>query len=95
MSKAFKDATLEFKEKMTTEMRSDCWKIIDQYLRMITNDKKNNLPANVIACEKNFAFSVDGKLILNGMIDRIQMDDDNVIHVADYKTTKNKKYLKK
>ena len=28
------------------------------------------------------------------MIDRIQLDDDNVIHVADYKTTKNKKYLK-
>ena len=30
----------------------------------------------------------------NGAIDRIQLDDDDVIHVCDYKTAKNKKYLK-
>jgi len=28
------------------------------------------------------------------MIDRVQLDADNVLHLADYKTTKNKKYLK-
>ena len=30
----------------------------------------------------------------NGFIDVIQLDDDNIIHVKDYKTTKNKSYLK-
>lgn len=94
MGKAYKAALAEYKDKMTPDMKRECWAIIDQYLRIVSNDKKNNLSANVIAVEKKFDFEVTKNLVLNGMIDRIQMDADNVIHVADYKTTKNKKYLK-
>lgn len=94
MGMAFKSALKEFGDKMTPEMKKDCWVIIDQYLRIVTNDKKNNLSVNVVACEKNFDFELDKNLILNGMIDRIQIDADNVMHVCDYKTVKNKKYLK-
>lgn len=94
MSKAFKDAVTEYKSSMTPEMKKECWGLIDQYLRIITDDKKNNLSANVIACEKNFQLLINENVLLNGMIDRIQIDADDVIHVADYKTTKNKKYLK-
>lgn len=93
MNKAFKDAVIEY-TTMTSEMKKDCWKLIDQYLKIISNDKKNNLSANVIACEKEFKLLIDDKFILNGMIDRIQIDADDVLHVCDYKTTKNKKYLK-
>jgi RecB family exonuclease len=94
MSEAFKNAVAEYKNSMTPEMKKECWGLIDQYLRIVSNDKKNNLSANVLACEKNFQLLIDGNILLNGMIDRIQLDSDNVIHVADYKTTKNKKYLK-
>lgn len=94
MGDAFKSAMREYKDKMTPEMKKECWGIIDKYLRMITKDKQNNLPANVIACEKNFELNIAEKIVLNGMIDRIQIDADNVIHVCDYKTVKNKKYLK-
>ena len=94
MGKAFKKAMVEYKEKMTPEMKKECWEIIDKYLRLITKDKENNSYANVIAVEKKFDFAVAENLVLNGMIDRIQLDADNVVHVADYKTTKNKKYLK-
>lgn len=94
MGRAFKAAMVEFKENMTPEMKKDCWAIIDKYLRMISGDKKNNLTANIIEVEKNFSFPIGENIVLNGMIDRIQIDDDNVVHVADYKTTKNKKYLK-
>jgi len=94
MGNAFKLALAEFKEKMSAEMKKECWAIIDQYLRIITHDKKNNLSANVIACEKPFEINIEDKIILNGMIDRVQIDADNVIHVCDYKTVKNKKYLK-
>ena len=94
MGNAYKSAIKEFGDKMMPDMKKDCWAIIDKYLRIVTNDKKNNLSANVIACEKNFDFPVTEKLVLNGMIDRIQIDDDNVVHVCDYKTVKNKKYLK-
>jgi CRISPR/Cas system-associated exonuclease Cas4 (RecB family) len=94
MGQAFKNAVKEFGDKMTAEMKKDCWVIIDKYLRIVTNDKKNNLSANVVACEKNFDFSIGENVILNGMIDRVQIDADNVVHVCDYKTVKNKKYLK-
>lgn len=94
MSKSFKSAYAEYKNEMNSKMKKECWDIIDQYLKIMSNKKKNNLIPNVIACEKNFEIPLrDKKIILNGTIDRIQLDDDNVIHVCDYKTTKNKKYI--
>jgi RecB family exonuclease len=75
-------------------LKKECWGIINKYLKLISEDKKNNVSANVLACEKNFELLVSDKVILNGQIDRVQLDDDNVIHVCDYKTVKNKKYLK-
>lgn len=94
MSKAFKSALVEYKEKMTADMRKECWDLINQYLKIVTDDKKNNISANVLAVEKRFEFPITENLVLNGMIDRIQLDDDGIIHVGDYKTIKNKKYLK-
>jgi CRISPR/Cas system-associated exonuclease Cas4 (RecB family) len=94
MQKAFKAAVVEYKAAMTPEMKKECWVMIDKYLKIVSDDKKNNTGANVIACEKNFELLVDDKVLLNGMIDRIQIDGDGVLHVADYKTTKDKKYLK-
>jgi ATP-dependent helicase/DNAse subunit B len=96
MSKAFKQAVEKYKKDMNPEMKRECWDIINQYLKKISNDKKNNITDNVLACEKNFEFPLGGQhnVILNGMIDRIQLDADNVMHVCDYKSTKNKKYLK-
>lgn len=91
MSAAFKTAAIEYKNSMTKEMRQECWDIIHQYLKIVYQD---NSVKKVIACEKNFDLNVDNKIILNGMIDRIQLDDDNVLHVCDYKTTKNKQYIK-
>lgn len=94
MTDGFKVAWAEYKDKMTPEMKKECWGIVDQYLRLVTKDKKSGLPANVISVEKRFDFQIADNLVLNGAIDRIQIDADNVIHVADYKTTKHKKYLK-
>jgi len=94
MGESYKKALVEYKDKMTPEMKKDCWAIIDKYLRRVSIEKNNGHPANVIAVEKRFELPVGSNIILNGAIDRIQLDDDNVIHVGDYKTSKNKKYLK-
>jgi ATP-dependent helicase/DNAse subunit B len=93
MRDAFKLALSEYKDRMTAEMQRECWEMINQYLKNISRDKKMGMPANVIAVEKRFELDIGGNIVLNGAIDRIQLDDDNVLHVADYKTTKNKKYL--
>ena len=90
MANAWKIAWVEYKDKMTPEMKKECWGLIDQYLRLIA-DKKINF--NILACEKPFSFPITDNVILNGAIDLISLDEDNVICVGDYKTTKNLKYL--
>ena len=91
MTASWKVAMVEFKPKMTPEIKKECWDIINKYLRKLA---KNKLP-NVLAVEKKFSLEIADNIFLNGAIDRVQLDDDNVVHVADYKTTKNKTYLKK
>lgn len=96
MSLCFKQATNLYKQDMNPEMKKQCWEIINQYLKIITKSNENNKFPNIMACEKTFELNLKGasNIILNGMIDRVQLDDDSVIHVCDYKTVKNKKYLK-
>jgi RecB family exonuclease len=94
MGDAFKHAWAEFKDRMTPEMKKECWEILNGYLALASKEKQSGMPANVIAAEKRFDFPITENIVLNGAIDRIQLDADNVIHVADYKTTKHKKYLK-
>ena len=94
MSKSFKEACAEYADKMTPAIKKECYNIIDKYLKVIYTQENHPLRGNVIGCEKNFSIKLRDNLILNGMIDRIQLDSDGVLHVADYKTTKNKKYLK-
>lgn len=94
MTEAFKVAWTEYKDRMTSEMKKECWGMVDQYLRLITKEKQNGSSAKVLAVEKRFELQLTPNLVLNGAIDRVQLDADNVLHLADYKTTKNKKYLK-
>lgn len=94
MNSAWKSAWKEYKLSMTPEMKQECWDILNKYLKLVSADKAcNNIP-NVISCEQKFEINIENKIILNGMIDRVQVDADGIIHVCDYKTVKNKKYLK-
>ncbi len=70
----------------------EAFEILTAYLKKISINKDEI--KKVLAVEKSFDLEINPCLILNGMIDRIQLDDDGVIHICDYKTTKNKAYLK-
>lgn len=90
MNIAWTNAMGEFKDKLTPELIKECWDIIDSYLKKISGNK---LPM-VLSCEKPFEINLRDNLVLNGAIDRIQIDEDGIYHVQDYKTTKNKSFLK-
>lgn len=94
MSDAFKNAIIVYKDAMTAEMKKGCKAIIQQYLNRVCQEKIIGRPANVIDVEKRFETHIKDNIVLNGAIDRIEIDPDGVIHVGDYKTTKDKKYLK-
>lgn len=79
---------------LTPESKKEAREIISAYITKITNEKANNSLPMFLSAEMAFSIEIAPSLVLNGAIDRIQEDLDNVIHVCDYKTTKNKKYLK-
>lgn len=87
---AWKKSLGEYRDKMDADAKADAWEIVKEYKELIDTE---GLP-NVLAVEKDFFIELNKKVLLNGFIDRIDRDPDGVIHVADYKTTKNKKYLK-
>jgi RecB family exonuclease len=92
LSEFFKEALKN--NKITEEGKKEAWDIINYYLKMITKQKEAGKLPNVIDVEKSFNISIDDKILLSGFIDRVQIDSDGITHVADYKTTKKKQYLK-
>ncbi|MFA5757984.1 MAG: PD-(D/E)XK nuclease family protein [Clostridia bacterium] len=87
---AWDEAYTEFSSKVTGLQVKEGLKIYNEYKTIL---EEEGLP-NVIAVEQNFLININDKVLLNGFIDRVQLDDDGLIHVADYKTTKDPKYLK-
>src|SRR5277367_2492644 len=84
MSRAYRMAMAEYQPKMTKEAIEEVRTILDAYLQKITTDKTT--ATSVYDVEKNFSIPITDRVVLNGMIDRIQIDPDGVIHIADYKT---------
>lgn len=97
MGLAFKAAQLEYGTKMTPEMTQECHAILGNYLRLLASgENRFNTVKNVLSAEKEFFLPISDQVILNGFIDKIQLDEDGILHVADYKTTeKGAKYLRK
>lgn len=87
ISEAFKNAFEIWREKLSKEQIDEAKQIIKKYLIKLDFDKKLNQECKIIDVEKEFYININDKIILNGYIDRIQLDYDNLLHVGDYKTT--------
>ena len=93
MGLAFDEAMAEFTGKITSEFKTEAMDIMRIYLRRIKINKLENV-SNVVSVEKVFNLQISESITLTGMIDRVQIDEDGIIHIADYKTSKSAKYLK-
>lgn len=87
ISEAFKSAITNFGDKLTPEQIEESKNIIKQYLIKLDFDRKLNQESQVLDVEKEFYININDKVLLNGFIDRIQLDADGLLHVSDYKTT--------
>ena len=85
---AWSSAVDEFKD-MKPDQIEEARGIFNCYKEILEED---GLP-DIVSVEEPFVIELDGQVLLNGFIDRVQMDPDGIIHVGDYKTTKNKKYM--
>jgi RecB family exonuclease len=91
MSECYKSAFANWKEKITSEQVKEFKQILNGYLVKYTKEQSEY---QVLSAEENFYIDIDGKILLNGFIDRIQLDKDGILHVSDYKSSKNDRYLK-
>lgn len=91
LTDCFKQALPNY--KMTKEAKKESFDILCGYLVQMEQARREDSLPTFLRAEKDFYINIDDKILLNGFIDRIQLDRDGVIHVSDYKTTKNPKFL--
>lgn len=89
MAKCYREALKEYGPKLQKEDIDEAYRIIDEYLQYLSNEKT---PSEILLVEKTFKHNIKDVVSLVGMIDRIQRDPDGVLHLLDYKTSKNMKY---
>lgn len=89
MARCFKEALKLEGPKFTDEEKRQAYDIVDEYLQLLS---EQDTPARIIGVERQFSLDIEGVALLNGMIDRTQIDPDGVMHVIDYKTSKSMKY---
>lgn len=89
MTRFFKTAWREHGSMLTAEDEQEAKNIIGSYLVLLSEETSK---PTIIGIERNFSLEVEGVATLIGMIDRIQLDPDGVLHVVDYKSSKSMKY---
>jgi len=94
MSECFKEGVEEFKEKLTSDQKKEVYQMMIKYLEILAKQRKEGSLPKILEVEEEFYITLDGRILLMGFIDRVQLDADGVLHVADYKTSKSKTYLK-
>lgn len=93
MKISFDKALKEYKDKLDKEKIDEVYQMMLDYLTIYVNEKEEDKPI-ILSVEKKIWAPVDNEIVLYGYIDRVQRDKDGLLHVIDYKTTKDPKYLK-
>jgi putative RecB family exonuclease len=94
MKEAYLKAKEVYEPKLSKEKVKEIWELCFNYLKIISDKRKNNALSDFLAAEKEFNINIEDTILLNGFIDKIQLDSDKILHVADYKTSKSDSYLK-
>lgn len=80
--------------KLTDQENIECRQYIDSYVIHLKTRPPEYIKS-ILAVEKPFEIPIEDTVMVIGYIDRIQVDPDGILHVIDYKTSKDKKYLAK
>lgn len=94
MKESYIKAKEIYEPKLSKEKIKEIWELCFVYLKQISEQRKTNTLPDFLAAEKEFNINIENTILLNGFIDKIQLDSDKILHVADYKTSKNDNYLK-
>lgn len=65
----------------------------DMLLNYLNNISENGIGSEILELEKEFILPLNDKYEIQGIIDRLDLDNDGVYHIKDYKTSKKPKYM--
>ncbi len=102
MCESFKEARChkDWKDRISSEQVNEAGQILTIYLQQLAESEKNKTIPQFISAEQDFWVQINDNILVSGFIDRVQIDPDGVLCVADYKTNKKvidpkKDHLKK
>lgn len=81
---------MEFKRTIPTEILLLARDLLVQYLKNMEND---GIGSEIVSLEEKFNIPLNDKYSILGFVDRLDLDEDGVYHIKDYKTNKNMKYM--
>lgn len=93
MKEAFqkqREAMKKENTELSIEILTQARDLLAEYLKRM---ETNGIGAEIISLEEDFNIKIDDKYSVQGIVDRIDRDPDGVMHIKDYKTTKNAKYM--
>jgi RecB family exonuclease len=96
LKKLMKECFFKQKEKMdldkpiAKEILNEAHSILSIYLK---NIEEKGIGSKVLKLEEEFVVYLNEKHKLKGVIDRTDLDKDGILHIKDYKTNKNTKYM--
>lgn len=72
------------------DILTEAKKLLTEYLERM---EAQGIGSEILSLEEDFHIRLDEKYSVQGIVDRIDMDPDGIMHIRDYKTTKNPKYM--
>lgn len=93
MQQSWSESKEKYLEKLTPEQIKEAWQYCLEYLKIQADLLKSNKMPKFLCAEKEFNLNINDTILLSGFIDKVEQDQDEIIHVSDYKTSKSKKFL--
>lgn len=76
-------------KNISNEILQEAYKLLTAYLEKI----KEKFNSKVLKTEDSFSVNLTDTIGVRGIVDRLDLDDDGIYHLKDYKTTKDAKYM--
>lgn len=96
LKKTMKESFKKYREHMEEEKALEHSVLIDardllvEYLKRMESE---GIGSEIIALEDDFRIDLTKEFGVQGYVDRIDKDNDGILHIKDYKTNKNPKYM--
>jgi putative RecB family exonuclease len=93
MTESFKKQREVMVKDGTVFSKETLFEAKDMLVGYIKRIAEHGIGSEILFIEKDFTIKLQDEYAIHGFIDRIDIDNDGIYHIKDYKTNKNMKYM--